>query len=300
MGQGSAYEKTKMQPIRVSRIEMDFLKHIYPKWYPIVPDTRLCCRYHLHEHIEIIVVDEGCISFFLNGVQYDLAKDDVLFINPFEPHSAFVSNRCDRALYYAVNLDPNLLKQIPIVKLKRILDDLVNVRCRYPSRICDCAVSAKVLACLRELIDSCTKDDELECMSQLLSLFSLVDQPFPSGEEMETKLSAEFIKAVITYIQNTPLQEISLGTIAETMSYNKAYFTTLFKKNFGMSFIDYVNNYKIELAKGYIRNGNYNLNEVAIQSGFNYYAYFFKKFKVIAGVSPSDFAEQCGAARKGN
>ena len=39
---------------------------------------------------------------------------------------------------------------------------------------------------------------------------------------------------------------------------------------------------------------------VAIESGFNYYAYFFKKFKVIAGVSPSDFAEQCRADREGN
>ncbi|MBR7099004.1 MAG: helix-turn-helix transcriptional regulator [Clostridia bacterium] len=298
MSQASAYEKKKTQPIRVSHIEMDFVKNIYPKWYPIAQNTRLCCHYHLHEHIEIIVVDEGCISFFLNGVQYDLARDDVLFINPFEPHSAFVSNRCDRAVYHAVNLDPNLLRQIPSTKMKRILDDLVNGRSRYPRQIYDGAVSSQILICLRRIIESRTRDDELECMSQTVHLFALLDQPTPSGVENENRLSAEFIKTVVTYIQNTPLQEISLGVIASTMSYNKAYFTTLFKKNFGMSFIDYVNNYKIELAKGYIRNGNYNLNEVAMESGFNYYAYFFKKFKVITGVSPSDFAEQCRAERK--
>ena len=74
----------------------------------------------------VFAVAEDTISFFLNGVQYDLAKDDILFINPFEPHSAFVSNRCDRAVYHAVNMDPNLLKQIPSAKMKRILDDLVN------------------------------------------------------------------------------------------------------------------------------------------------------------------------------
>ena len=82
------------------------------------------------------------------------------------------------------------------------------------------------------------------------------------------------------------------------MSYNKAYFTTLFKKNFGMPFVDYMNKYKIELARGYIQNGNDNLNEVALKSGFNYYAYFFKKFRLITGMSPSDFLEQCRSESK--
>ena len=129
MSQISAYEKKAMQPIRVSCIEMDFINHIYPKWYPIAQNTRLCCHYHLHEHIEIIVVDEGCISFFVNGVQHDLAKDDVLFINPFEPHSAFVSNRCDRALYYAVNLDPNFLncERIQICQSQSLYDRVVRL-----------------------------------------------------------------------------------------------------------------------------------------------------------------------------
>lgn len=294
----SAYEKKAMQPIRVSDIEFDFIQNIYPKWYPISLNTRLCCHYHLHEHIEIIVVDEGYISFLLNGKQYDLMSNDILFINPFEPHSAFIPSRCERAVYHAVNLDPNLLKQIPSTGLKCVLDDLVNGRSKYPKQISDQNIADQALHHLRKIINSPSKQNDLVHMAHILQLFALLDQPIPSGDEKESRPSAEFIKKVITYIQNTPLQEISLDTVANMMSYNKAYFTTLFKKNFGMSFVDYVNNYKIEMARGYIQNGNFNLNEVALKSGFNYYAYFFKKFKVITGVSPSDFVEQCRLERK--
>ena len=85
---------------------------------------------------------------------------------------------------------------------------------------------------------------------------------------------------------------------AEQQSYNKAYFTTLFKKNFGMSFIDYMNHYKITIAKELIENGNDNLTEVAELSGFNYYAYFFKKFKMNTGVSPSEFLQLCRGSEK--
>ena len=256
-------------------------------------DTRLCCHYHLHERIEIIVVDEGCVTFQVNGRQYELFADDVLFINPFEPHSAFIPRGCNRTVYHAINLDPNSLKEIPCKSFQRILDDLTNGKKAYFNVLPDKSPRKEVLNNLKGLISGGTELDELHRLAHMFHFFSLLGEPFSIGNETENKRSSVFIKTVVLYIQNTPPQEISLEAIVSTLAYNKAYFTTLFKKNFRMTFTDYVNNYKIELAKGYIRNGNYNLNEVAVNSGFNYYAYFFKKFKVITGISPSDFVEQC-------
>ncbi|MBQ3013861.1 MAG: AraC family transcriptional regulator [Clostridia bacterium] len=288
-----AYEQKRKQLIRIYDIEFDFLQHVFPDWYPIMKDTRLCCHYHLHERIEVIVVDEGCVTFQVNGRQYELFADDVLFINPFEPHSAFIPRGCNRTVYHAINLDPNSLKEIPCKAFQRILDDLTNGKKAYSNVLPDKSPRKEILSNLKGLISGGTDPDELHRLAHMFHFFSLLGEPFSMGNEIENKRSSAFIKTVVLYIQNTPPQEISLETIVSTLAYNKAYFTTLFKKNFSMTFTDYVNNYKIELAKGYIRNGNYNLNEVAANSGFNYYAYFFKKFKVITGISPSDFVEQC-------
>ncbi len=293
----SAYERKRSQLIRISDIIFDFSQHIYPHWYPIVKDTRLCCHYHLHEHIEIIVVDEGYVTFQVNGHQYDLSKNDILFINPFEPHSASIPSGCNRTIYHAVNLDLNLLKTIPSTAFNHILDDLTNGKSAYNNVLSYGSSSDKLLSSLRSIISNRAEQDELYRIGDMFNFFATLGQPLSIGAKKENKRSAEFIKTVVLYIQNTPAQDISLDTIANMLSYNKAYFTTLFKKNFGMSFTDYVNNYKIEMAKGYIRNGNYNLNEVAIKTGFNYYAYFFKKFKSITGISPSDFVEQCRAEK---
>lgn len=289
----STYEQKGKQLIRISDIEFDFLQQIFPDWYPITKDTRLCCHYHLHEHIEVIVVDEGFVTFQVNGKQYDLSKNDVLFINPFEPHSAFIPRGCNRTVYHAINLAPNLLKTVPSESFQRILDDLTNGKKAYSNTLPDKKQRLEIVSNLKELIRGGSELEELHRLAHMFHFFSLLGEPFSIGNETENKRSAEFIKTVVLYIQNTPPQEISLETIVSMLAYNKAYFTTLFKKNFTMTFTDYVNNYKIELAKGYIRNGNYNLNEVAVNSGFNYYAYFFKKFKVITGISPSDFVEQC-------
>ncbi len=294
MAKNFPYETKEQRLISVSSMKFDFPKGIYPWWYPIVKDTRLCCHYHLHERVEIIVVDEGCVTFQVNGKQYDLYANDILFINPFEPHSGYIPDECDRTVYYAINIDVNLCKAIPSPVLRTILNDLINGKCVYPNTVDSTSdVKDRLLECSQKMIRNHSSDNELDRIAYMLHFFSCLGMPVYTEDSKENTRSSEFIKTVVLYIQETPLQDISLETVSNMLSYNKAYFTTLFKKNFGMAFTDYVNNYKIEMAKGYIRNGNYNLNDVAIKAGFNYYAYFFKKFKSISGVSPSDFVEQC-------
>ena len=289
----SLYElQPTSQLIRTTYVDFDFDKKIFPSWYSVIKGTRMCCHHHLHQTMEIIVMKEGRVDFQVSGSKYDLRENDVLIINPFEPHSAIIPRGCDRVVYYALNFDIGRLLDVPVRRLRTICDTLINGNAYYDNLLADGEIKDGVLDSALEIANS-TGEDELVDFSALLRIFSKLGEPELNPNEKKNKRSDQFIREVVFYIQTTPLQDVSLEAIANLLSYNKAYFTTLFKKNFGMNFTDYVNNYKITIAKGYIRNGNYNLNEVAEQSGFNYYAYFFKKFKAIVGVSPSEFVEQC-------
>ena len=287
------YENIAIQLIRICRFEFDFNQNAYPKWYPIVKGTRLCCHYHLHEKIEIILMDEGEAEFQVSERTYTLKKGDLLMINPFEPHSGFISNECDKAAYYVINIDLDSLKSIPLPSFRAILDELIKGTSVYYIDDYNENIKKALVECYKNIVQTVETENETMQLGYVFHFFGLLGQPVSIDEPTEKKRSPDFIKTTILYIQNTPPQDISLDSIAKRFSYNKAYFTTLFKKNFGVPFIDYVNSYKISKAREYIRNGNYNLNEVAIECGFNYYAYFFKKFKLITGVSPSDFVEQC-------
>ena len=279
--------------IRVTYIEFDFEKRIYPSWYSVIRGTRMCCHYHLHQNMEIIIMKEGHVEFQVSGKKYDLRENDVLIINPFEPHSAIIPKDCDRTVYYALNFDMSRLSGIPSKKIKTISEMLINGNAHY-SNIPDAEICEDVFDTSVGIADR-ENNDELLQLSLLIKVFAILGEPESNDFEKENKRSDKFIRNTITYIQSTPLQDVSLEAISEQFSYNKAYFTTIFKKNFGMTFTDYLNNYKVNIAKGHIRNGNYNLNDVAERSGFNYYAYFFKKFKAIVGVSPSEFVDMCRA-----
>lgn len=290
------YEIKGTQPIRITEIATDFTNGIFPRWFPLVKGTRLCCHYHLHEDLEFILVLEGCVSFQVNGVQHDVSDNDLLLINPFEAHSATVHPNCKKLLYYAFNLNPTPLKSFPSPRLQELLTVLTHGEGVYPNRFPDSKFKEELMDCLKTILQYYnTENNEFYQLSALFRLFATLGTPLAIDGKRGNKRSSEFIKTTILYIQNTDPQEISLDDIAKKFSYNKAYFTTLFRKNFGMSFIDFLNKYKIEMAKEYIRNGNFNLNEVAANAGFNFYTYFFRKFKLITGISPSDFVDQCRA-----
>lgn len=292
MANYSLFERHQTADIfRITKVEFDFVEKVFPLWYSVVNKTRMCCHYHIHQHMEILYIAHGRVDFQVNGTTYELSDNDVLIINSFEAHSAVIPQDCQKVLYYAINIDLDSLEGMPIRDLKVIANALLNGHGVYANQPSDKEIYRAVSDCIKGMIENSEGANEILQYACFLRLFAALGEPIILSPRQEYERTGEFIREVVLYIQSTPLQDISLESAAEYFSYNKAYFTTLFKKNFGMSFVDYLNNYKITLAKGYIKSGNYNLNDVAEKAGFNYYSNFFKKFKIITGITPSEFVE---------
>ena len=67
---------------------------------------------------------------------------------------------------------------------------------------------------------------------------------------------------------------------------NNSYFCRLFKKNFLVSPIKFLNEMRIERAKELFEENNMTIAEVASKVGFNDISYFNKTYKEIMGYSP--------------
>lgn len=102
------------------------------------------------------------------------------------------------------------------------------------------------------------------------------------------KYREEIIK-IKYYIANNLDKVIDIPTAAKYVNMSESYFSHIFKKDVGISFIDYVNNEKIEKAKKLISSSNYKIYEVSDKLGFQNATYFTMLFKKITGLSPSDY-----------
>ena len=80
-----------------------------------------------------------------------------------------------------------------------------------------------------------------------------------------------------------------MASVAEVVNLSGVYFSVLFKKEVGTNFVDYLNQYRIDMAKKLLKDVRYNVNEVAGLVGFSDARYFSKMFKKNVGVKPTEY-----------
>ncbi len=98
------------------------------------------------------------------------------------------------------------------------------------------------------------------------------------------------VKKAIALIRENYRKDLTLDYVAEYAGVSRNYFCTLFKEEVGISFIEYLNKYRIEKANILITNSNKSMKEVAAAVGLNY-GYFCRVYKGFTGQRPSQTRE---------
>lgn len=87
-------------------------------------------------------------------------------------------------------------------------------------------------------------------------------------------------------------ENLSLKYLSEKYYINSAYLGQIFKKQFGISFKDYLNNYRIDRACEMLLRSDYKIYEIAEAVGFNNTDYFISKFVQIKGTTPLQYRKK--------
>ncbi|MDD3367824.1 MAG: response regulator [Lachnospiraceae bacterium] len=99
-------------------------------------------------------------------------------------------------------------------------------------------------------------------------------------------------EAILTYIKNHFMDEISLQDAARAMNYSDAYFCKLFKQCFDKSFTTYLAEYRVKKAEEMLQDVTVNIKNIGCDVGYRDSNYFAKVFKRVAGVTPSEYRIQ--------
>jgi len=88
------------------------------------------------------------------------------------------------------------------------------------------------------------------------------------------------------------MQNLSLKSLSEKYYINSAYLGQIFKKQYGLSFKDYLNNYRIEKACEMLLRTDMKIYEIAEAVGFNNTDYFISKFVQVKKTTPLQYRKQ--------
>ena len=238
-------------------------------------------RVHWHEAIEILYFTRGCAVTSCNLQDYMVKKDSIVLVNGNELHTGIVSQSDSK--FYCFQFNPSFFHNLmgnDYILFENIIDDE------------DCAKLLDEL--LLTITEAYTPQKFLQQMKLSSELFILLIERHTKKVLAEEEYRKTFKKLdtfyrIVEYLNEHYAENLSVSTLAESFNMSPSYFAHFFKRNAQKSVIEYVNEIRIMHAKLFLEKEEASVGEIALRVGFYDINYFSRKFKAIAGVTPTEY-----------
>lgn len=111
-------------------------------------------------------------------------------------------------------------------------------------------------------------------------------------EKLLTNHNEQVLKSVqkaLQYINTHFTEDVTLEKVAQYVHLSPNYFSHIFKKTTGSSFIEYLTYLRIDKAKSMLMDLNYTIYQIAGAVGYHTPRYFTRVFKSLNGMTPSTY-----------
>ena len=120
---------------------------------------------------------------------------------------------------------------------------------------------------------------------ELISMIKFMHTKLDNTQE---SISPVIIK-LLNHIEKNYQKDLNLKEISDSLNINSIYLGQLFQKEIGILFSDYINNFRINKAKDLLVNTSLKVSEIGELVGYYNKNYFYRKFKSIVGITPSEW-----------
>lgn len=211
---------------------------------------------------EIIYVLSGCFQIRENGKEYRLQKDSVLLLSPGTMHCGIGSaeNVSFFWLHFYADEPPVLPKYIEKTE------------------------SYHLTLLFRQLLHFSNVQDEYSECNDLLVRLVLI-------ELLRTRQGNEnrLVRQVAEWIRARKNRVVRTTDVAAAFEYNPDYLSRLFRKTYGKTLKEYIDDVKMDDIRRRLLTSNDSLKAIAEETGFSDYKYFLRFFRTKESVTPSEF-----------
>jgi AraC-like DNA-binding protein len=142
------------------------------------------------------------------------------------------------------------------------------------------------------VLDSMRNESNAEKLASIIRLLVILADNkdlYVVGHNNKINAREYQINLIKTYVICNFYRSITIDDVARNVNMNRTSFCRFFKQNLGMSFVNYLNEYRIAKACELLKKSDFNISQVCYKSGFNDIPYFCRVFRRIKGISPSKY-----------
>lgn len=258
---------------------------------------------HMHDYIQIAYVWKGMCNHRFRGKSLTVGKGDIFVIPPGMEHSL---NAIEGKEFELILLD--FLPFLVHDQLKPFSESLYRHLDSY-----DAGNSTEwlqpwlhigkdkqllveqLLLDIQDEFEHREEGFEFSIRINLVKLLILIDREFrrsakPQSHAQTVRLRpSRPFEDVIRYVYDNYSQDIPLEQGAYLANMTPAYFSHMFKKETGQTFVEFLHEVRIERAMELIRQDVHTMTQICFQVGFRHLSHFIRTFKKRTGLTPTEY-----------
>lgn len=127
------------------------------------------------------------------------------------------------------------------------------------------------------------------CKEAFEQLASFLGSDLAKLLEQQNQAQAKPVREAKQYLQAHYNDPVRLEDISNMVGFNATYFSTLFKKETGENFSDYLIGLRVKRAKTLLMDTEEAVSDISEQVGYTDLKYFTRIFKRVTGLTPSEY-----------
>lgn len=256
-----------------------------------------------HNFWEFVYVDKGEIVAVAEDSEFVLTKGNVLFHKPMEwhnlrangcvaPNIAIVSFECDSEIMSFFEDKILMVGQEQKLLISKIISEYTNAF----SSVLNDPYTHRLIRKKAQVIGA------EQMIKQYLCEFLISFLRNSPGKKQQTLTNINYentiLNMLVNYMSENIANPITVEELVNVSGSNKTTINKMFKSAFNMGVIEYFVFMKVELAKKYLREENYNITQIAEMLGYSTIHYFSRQFKKVTGMSPTEYSVSIKAMMK--
>lgn len=236
---------------------------------------------HTHNHVELFYIVGGKGQFLIEDQLYPVNANHLVIINPNVTHTEVSLNA--QPLEYIV---------LGIEGIELAISDNSNGRfC-----ILDHFESVEIHSCLRNIlremeIKSTGYEDVCQAFMEILIIRLMRNTDLAVPTEPTVNTGNKQCASVRRYIDLHFKEPLNLDQLADEAHMNKYHLSHTFKREYGISPINYMINKRLDESKYLLAETDLSMSQIAQLLGFSSLSYFSQVFRRTQSVTPMEYRQ---------